>query len=283
MNQNEITKSAMRDLRVGALLTFIAINLRFVSGNVLNALIFFNIIQSKNPDRRFDIHAPSTPDIWCDVVMIIVLTVAYVFITSNQIKNVRTSVFLNIHEMSNQKLSTIRRLKDCIYQSMGIFYATVTGVGIYFFSRYVLSIGLEVSFVENTTGIFFVLNKLNDILRLCSPLIIVYAYCKYLSTNKYIMFMLYLFFIIRNLFATNMLGLISEYDLHVGAPFLDILSPIIIIYSAAYFISNFKAVVHKEQKLLHDLDQDMIQEHTAQSCRKYRNAFEVHVAQKVVL
>lgn len=175
MNQNEITKPAMRDLRVGALLTFIAINLRFVSGNVLNALIFFNIIQSKNPDRRFDIHAPSTPDIWCDVAMIIVLAVAYVFITSNQIKNVRTSVFLNIHEMSNQKLSTIRRLKDCIYQSMGIFYATVTGVGIYFFSRYVLSIGLEVSFGENTTGIFFVLNKLNDILRLCSPLIIVYA------------------------------------------------------------------------------------------------------------
>ena len=278
MNQNEITKSAMRDLRVGALLTFIAINLRFVSGNVLNALIFFNIIQSKNPDRRFDIHAPSTPDIWCDAVMIIVLTVAYVFITSNQTKNVRTSVFLNIHEMSNQKLSTIRRLKDCIYQSMGIFYATVTGVGIYFFSRYVLSIGLEVSFVENTTGIFFVLNKLNDILRLCSPLIIVYAYCKYLSTNKYIMFMLYLFFIIRNLFATNMLGLISEYDLHVGAPFLDILSPIIFIYSAAYFITNFKATVYKEQKLLHDLKQDMIQEHSAQSCRKYRNAFRAHVA-----
>jgi len=278
MNQNEITKSAMRDLRVGALLTFIAINLRFVSGNVLNALIFFNIIQSKNPDRRFDIHAPSTPDIWCDAVMIIVLTVAYVFITSNQTKNVRTSVFLNIHEMSNQKLSTIRRLKDCIYQSMGIFYATVTGVGIYFFSRYVLSIGLEVSFVENTTGIFFVLNKLNDILRLCSPLIIVYAYCKYLSTNKYIMFMLYLFFIIRNLFATNMLGLISEYDLHVGAPFLDILSPIIFIYSAAYFITNFKATVYKEQKLLHDLKQDMIQEHSAQSCRKYRNAFGAHVA-----
>ena len=278
MNQNEITKSAMRDLRVGALLTFIAINLRFVSGNVLNALIFFNIIQSKNPDRGFDIHAPSTPDIWCDAVMIIVLTVAYVFITSNQTKNVRTSVFLNIHEMSNQKLSTIRRLKDCIYQSMGIFYATVTGVGIYFFSRYVLSIGLEVSFVENTTGIFFVLNKLNDILRLCSPLIIVYAYCKYLSTNKYIMFMLYLFFIIRNLFATNMLGLISEYDLHVGAPFLDILSPIIFIYSAAYFITNFKATVYKEQKLLHDLKQDMIQEHSAQSCRKYRNAFGAHVA-----
>lgn len=278
MNQNEIIKSEIRNLRVGTLLTFIAINLRFVSGNILNALIFFNILQSKNPDRRFDIHAPSTPDIWCDVVMIIALIVAYVFVTSNQIKNVRTSVFLNIHEMSSQKLSTIRRLKDCIYQSMGIFYAAVTGVGMYLFSRYVLSIGLEVSFIENTTGTFFVLNKLNDILRLCSPLIIVYAYCKYLSTNKYIMFILYLFFIIRNLFATNILGLISEYDLHVGAPFLDILSPIIIIYSAVYFITNFKAMVCEEQKLLHDLDQDMIQEHTAQSCRKYRNAFGAHVA-----
>ena len=240
----------MWNLRVGTLLTFIAINLRFVSGNILSALIFLNIIQSKNPDRRFDIHAPSTPDIWCDVVMIIVLTVAYVFITSNQIKNVRTTVFLNIHEMSNQNLSTIRRLKDYIYQYMGIFYATVTGASMYLFSRYVLSIGLEVSFIENTTGTFFVLNMLNDILRLCSPLIFVNVYCKYLSTNKYIMFILYLFFIIRNLFATNMLGLISEYDLHVGAPFLDILSPIIIIYTTAYFITNFKAILYKEQKLV---------------------------------
>jgi len=278
MNQNEIIKSAMWNLRVGTLLTFIAINLRFVSGNILSALIFLNIIQSKNPDRRFDIHAPSTPDIWCDVVMIIVLTVAYVFITSNQIKNVRTTVFLNIHEMSNQNLSTIRRLKDYIYQYMGIFYATVTGASMYLFSRYVLSIGLEVSFIENTTGTFFVLNMLNDILRLCSPLIIVYAYCKYLSTNKYIMFILYLFFIIRNLFATNMLGLITVYDLHVGAPFLDILSPIIIIYSAAYFITNFKAMIYKEQKLLNALKQDITREYTAQSCRRCRNAFGAHVA-----
>ena len=278
MNQNEIIKSAMWNLRVGTLLTFIAINLRFVSGNILNALILLNILQSKNPDRRFDIHAPSTPDIWCDVVMIIVLTVAYVFITSNQIKNVRTTVFLNIHEMSNQNLSTIRRLKDYIYQYMGIFYATVTGASMYLFSRYVLSIGLEVSFIENTTGTFFVLNMLNDILRLCSPLIIVYAYCKYLSTNKYIMFILYLFFIIRNLSATNMLGLITVYDLHVGAPFLDILSPIIIIYSAAYFITNFKAMIYKEQKLLNALKQDITREYTAQSCRRCRNAFGAHVA-----
>lgn len=242
----------MRDVRVGVLLTFIVINLRFVSGNILNALIFFNFIQSKNPDRRFDIHAPSTPDIWCDVVMIIVCTIAYAFLTSKQTKSILTRVSLDIHEMSNQNLTTIRRLKDCIYQSLGIFYATVTGVSMYLFSRYILSIGLEVFFIENTTGTFFVLNRLNDILRLCSPLIIVYAYCKYLSTNKYIMFILYLFFIIRNLFATNMLGLITEYDLHVGAPFLDILSPIIIVYTAAYFITNFKAIRYKERNLFHD-------------------------------
>lgn len=263
---------------MGTLLTFIVINLRFVSGNILNALIFFNIIQSKNPDRRFDIHAPSTPDIWCDVVMIIVCTVAYVFIASNQIKNARTMAFLNIHEMSNQNLSTIRRLNDYIYRSRGIFYATVTGVGMYLFSRYILSIVSEASFIENTTGTYFVLNMLNDILRLCSPLIIVYAYCKYLSTNKYIMFILSLFFIIRNLFATNTMGLISGYDLHVGAPFLDILSPIIIIYSASYFFANYKAGVYKEQKLLHDLNQTLMQELTAESDKKRQDAFEAHVA-----
>lgn len=274
MNNNTIIQSTIRHLRIGTLLTFIGINLRFVSGNIINALIFFNILKSGNPDHKYDIHAPSIPDMCGDVAMVIVLTIAYLFITSNHIKSVNIGIF----EMSNQLLLSIRQLKEYIRKSRGIFSATVIGVGMYLFSRYVLSIGLEVSFIENTTGIFFVLNMLNDILRLCSPLIIVYAYCKYLSTNKYIMFILYLFFIIRNLFATNILGLIPEYDLHVGAPFLDILSPIIIIYSAAYFITNFKAIVYKEQKLFHDLKQDMIQEHSAQSCRKYRNAFGAHVA-----
>jgi hypothetical protein len=252
--------------------------LRFVSGNIINALIFFNILNSGNPNHEYDIHAPSMPDMCGDVAMVIVLTIAYLFITSNRVKNMGKGIFDRIHEMRNQIFLPRKQLKDYIHQSRGIFSATIIGVGMYLFSRYVLSIVLEVSFIENTTGIFLVINMLNDILRLCSPLIIVYAYCKYLSTNKYIMFMLYLFFIIRNLFATNMMGLISEYDLHVGAPFLDILSPIIIIYTAAYFFSNFKAILYKEQKLFHDLKQDMIQEHSAQSCKKYRNAFGAHVA-----
>ena len=180
--------------------------------------------------------------------------------------------------MRNQTLLHKKRLKVYIRKSKGIFSATVIGVSMYLFSRYVLSIGLEVSFIENTTGIFFVLNMINDILKLCSPLLLVNVYCKYLSTNKYIMFMLYIFFIIRNLFATNMMGLIHEYDLHVGAPFLDISSPIIIIYFASYLFANFKSLVYKEQRLLHALKQDTIQEHSAQSCKKYRNAFGAHVA-----
>lgn len=278
MDKNKIIKSAMRKVRVGTLLTFIGINLRFVSANIINSLIFFDVLKSGNPNHKFDIHAPSMPDMCGDVAMVIVLTIAYLFITSNHVKNMGKNIFDSIHEMHNQKLLPNKQLKDYIHKSKGIFSATVIGVSMYLFSRYVLSIGLEVSSVEKTTGIFFVLNMLNDVLRLCSPLILVHVYVKYLSTNKYIMFILYLFFITRNLFATNMLGLIFEYDLHVGAPFLDILSPIIIIYSAAYFITNFKAIVCKEQKLLHDLDQDMIQEYTAQSCKKYRDVFGVHGA-----
>ena len=278
MNNNIIIQSAIRNLRIGMLLTFIGINLRFVSGNIINALIFFNILKSGNPDHKYDIHAPSIPDMCGDVVMVIVLTIAYLFITSNHVKNMGTGIFDSIHEMRNQTLLPKKQLKDYIHKSKGIFSATIIGVSMYLFSRYVLSIGLEVSSVENTTGIFFVLNMLNDIFKLCSPLILVNVYCKYLSTNKYIMFMLYLFFITRNLFATNMLGLIPEYDLHVGAPFLDILSPIIIIYSAIYFILNFKAILYKEQRLLHALKQDTIQEHSTQSCKKYRYVVGVPVA-----
>jgi hypothetical protein len=64
----------------------------------------------------------------------------------------------------------------------------------------------------------------------------------------------------------------------VGAPFLDILSPIIIVYSASYFFANYKASVYKEQKLLHDLNQTMMQEHTAESGKKRQDAVGVHVA-----
>lgn len=243
MNNITTIQSKIKNLRIATLLTFIGINLRFVSGNVINALIFFNILKSGNPNRKYDIHAPSIPDICGDVVMIIVLTIAYIFITSNHVKNTGKRIFDSRHEMHNQALLPKKQLKDYVHHSSVMFSATILGVGMYLFSRYVLSIVLEVFFIENTTGTFFILNMLNDILRLCSPLIIVYVYCKYLSANKCIMFILNLFFIIRNLFATNMMGLITVYDLHVGAPFLDILAPMIIIHSVVCLIAYF--VKHK--------------------------------------
>ncbi|MBE7446791.1 MAG: hypothetical protein HS132_16800 [Planctomycetia bacterium] len=262
MNNNILFKSTIKNLHVGALLTFIGINLRFVAGNIINALIFFDILKSGSPVNKYDIHAPSMPDMCGDIIMVIVLAAAYLFITSSNTKGVNIGTF----KIRNQKLLPIGPLKDYIHKSRSIFFAVVIAISMYLFSRYVLSIGLEIIFIENTTGICSVLNALNDIMKLCSPLIIVYAYCKYLSTSRRFTFILYLFFIIRNLFATNMLGLISDYDLHVGAPFLDILSPIIIIYSAVYFLTTFMAMQRKEHMLLHGTNQGMtknIQHHPA--------------------
>jgi hypothetical protein len=91
---------------------------------------------------------------------------------------------------------------------------------------------------------------LNDLITVCSPLFIVYAYNKYLSTKRSVAFALYLYFIIRNLFATNVLGLVTSYDLQAGAPFLDALSPVIVGYSIFYFKVNYQAIVRREQELL---------------------------------
>ena len=92
MNNNTIIQSAIRNLRIGTLLTFIGINLRFVSGNIINALIFFNILKSGNPVHKYDIHAPGIPDMCGDVMMVIVLTIAYLF---TQRGNYRQNIFQN--------------------------------------------------------------------------------------------------------------------------------------------------------------------------------------------
>ncbi len=224
--------SALRDLRIGALLTFMGINLRFVTGNIINTLIFFNILQSGNPAHRYDIHAPSTPDMCGDVVMTLVFAVAYLFTTSTRVKNGVTSL-KNLHELDKQSFMAVKHLKNRILSSKNFFSLTVIGFGLYFLSRYFLSPGLEVIFIENTTPLSRILNVLNDVTKICSPLIFVNVYCKYLSANKPVTSILYIFFLLRNLFATNMLGLITSYDLHVGAPFLDVFTPLIIIYSVA--------------------------------------------------
>lgn len=227
---------ALKDLRIGTLLSFVGINLRFVTGNIINALIFFKILQSGNPNLRYDIHAPSIPDMCGDMVMVVIFAIAYLFITSTSVKNINLAIGNNLYKLNGQHLEAIRHIENYIHRSKGFFSLTVIGASLYLFTRYVLSIGLEIVFIENTTFISFVLNMLNDMIRLCSPVIFVYVYCKYLSVNKPIACMLYLFFIIRNLFATNVLGLITYYDLHVGAPFLDVITPLIIIYSVISII-----------------------------------------------
>ena len=231
--------SALRDLRIGASLTFVGINLRFVTGNIMNALIFFNIMQSGNPAHRYDIHAPSIPDMCGDVVMTLVFAAAYLFITSARIKNNVTGAD-NLYGLSNQHFVAVKHLKDRIQSSKNFFSLAAIGFNLYFLSRYFLSPGLEVVFIENITPVSRVLNILNDVIKICSPLIFVNVYCKYLSANRAIASVLYLFFLVRNLFATNVLGLITNYDLHVGAPFLDVLTPLIIIYSVASIVFGGK-------------------------------------------
>ena len=51
-------------VKICTFLIFAGINLRFVTENVFNALIFFNILRSGNPGVKYDIHTPSLPDIY---------------------------------------------------------------------------------------------------------------------------------------------------------------------------------------------------------------------------
>ena len=112
----------------------------------------------------------------------------------------------------------------------------------YLFSKYILSVGLEVLNIENG-NINFILNSLNDLIKLCSSLVFVYIYCSYLSTNSVINFIIYGFFFIRNFFSTNAIGLFTEYDVHVVVPFLDVLTPIIIIYTMFYLFANYRTTL----------------------------------------
>ena len=251
-------------IKIYTILIFIGINLRFATENIINALIFFNILQSGNPDIRYDIHTPSIPDMYGDAVMVIVFAIAYLLITSIPLKKAATNISYNsydqwgngysdfIRQLNSYILTagsasilpqvhqiSIERIKNHIRWIKGIFFVSIIGISLYLFSKYILSICLEVLFFENDS-IPFILNSLNDIIKLCSSLIFVYVYCSYVSINKIINFLLYAFFFIRNFFTTNVIGLITENDLHVIVPFLDFLTPIIIVYSIYCVVSNYK-------------------------------------------
>ena len=232
--------------RMGALMAFIAINMRFVSGNICNALVFFNVLQSRNPTKRFDIHTPSLPDIYGDVVVLILFTCAYFYLLFGNAM-VADAIRLNPNKVCTQYLmSRARRLKI-------VFSLSALGLIQYFITRYLLSPLLEVAFPQEVTRTSIAINITNDVLRLCSPLLLVHAYCRYLSSGAPVVFAMYVFFVIRTLLATNVLGFVTGCDLHVGAPFLDILSPTIILYSLYSVFPVMKGFSRADQHFVKDL------------------------------
>ncbi len=214
----------LRYRRTGALLAFIAINMRFVSGNICNAMVFFNVLQSRNPAKKFDIHTPSLPDIYGDTIVLILFACAYFYVLFGN------AMVTEAKRLSPNKMCT-QHLTNCTRRLKTVFSLSALGLILYFTTRYLLSPLLEVAFPLEVTRTSIALNITNDVLRLCSPLLLVHAYCRYLSAGVPVIFVMYVFFVIRNLLATNVLGFVTGCDLHVGAPFLDILSPIIILYS----------------------------------------------------
>ncbi|GAB63880.1 MAG: hypothetical protein DWB56_13215 [Candidatus Jettenia sp.] len=229
VSQNKVTKHAIKDLKIGALLIFIGVNLRFAIGNIMHGLIYFDFLQSGNHEHRYEVHVPNLPDMCGDVVMAIVFAFAYIFITSDSVKKVVRGMANNSSELKNLDVQPIRQLIDW---AKALFSLSIIGFGLYFFSKYFLSVGIE-TFLEDEeeSRILFILNVLNCMIRLSSVFIFVYVYSKYLFLNKTITLTLYTFFFIRFLCATNMFGFITEYDLYIGASVLDFLTPILIIHS----------------------------------------------------
>lgn len=168
-------------------------------------------------------------DMCGDIATIVVLAFAYFFITSVPVKNITNGKSDGFYGIGSQCTEPIKNL---IHRSKGVFLATIIGFGLYFLSKYYLSIDMEV-FGEDAeeSAVSSALIYFNYVIKLISALVFAYAYCKYLSPHKSVKILLYTFFFVRNLLATNLLGLITQYDLFPGAPLLDILSPIIIIYS----------------------------------------------------
>jgi len=256
----------LNPIKICTLLIFIGINLRFATENIINALIFFNILQSRNSYLRYDIHTPSIPDMYGDMITVIVFAIAYLFFICADTKRTATGVSFNLHEESSDgylqvirqlknymrktgvtsilplvHLESVKQIKNYIRWTKGIFFSGIlVGFILYLFSKYVLSIGIEMLSIENNYISLF-LNTFNDVIKLCSCLVFAYIYCSYLSTNKIISLALYMFLFIRNFFATNFIGLITEYDLHIVVPFLDVLTPIIIFYSIGCIVTSYRS------------------------------------------
>ena len=180
-------------------------------GNIINFLIFFNILQADDPENRYDIHTPSPPDSNMDILLVFVFAAAYFYIKSFYLNNMIPERQSNLRGMKKQSQVSVRHITEYVRWSWNIFFVSVVGTGLYLFSKYILSTGmlsivLEAVISKNmNNGFTCALDVLNNLIIACSPIFIVYAYNKYLLTNRSVSFALYLYAIIRNLFATNVL------------------------------------------------------------------------------
>ncbi len=243
LNFNNEEKSLLRNVRIGALFTFIAVNLRFVVGDIIKPLILFDVIQpgGHGHGHKYEFHTPNLPDMSGDVITIILFGLAYMFISSSSIKNIIRGMMYTCCETESKSRESIRRMRDVIIAVKNLFYVAAVGFGLYFFSKYILTTGLEAFFSEESEseGIPFILNIINSAIKLCAALAFVYAYCKYLGAHRHTKIMLYMFFFIRSLLLTNMLGFVHGYDIEVGAPIIDVLLPGILIYATfKYLLRN---------------------------------------------
>lgn len=242
-------KSLIRNIRIGAFLTFIGINLRFIVGEIIKPLILFDVLQpGGHSHHRYEFHTPNLPDMCGDFITIVILAFAYFFMTSSSFKKNIKGMMYSSCDKSYKYHESIRKIRDYLIDAKNIFIVTAVGFGLYFFSKYALTIGLEAFSSEESEseGIPHILNIFNHAIKLLASLAFVYAYCKYISANRLIKPVLYTFFFIKSLLLTNVLGFVHEFDLEMIAPVLDVMLPWILIYSTIDFIARVKAGQRKE-------------------------------------
>lgn len=231
-------KAFLQTLRIGIFLTFLAINLKFIIGDIIKPLILFNVLQFGGHGHHFEFHTPSLPDICGDVLIIILFLAAYLLMNSATVRDKIGDIAFGFCDAKGSKKDSLMRIRDYVLWGKNIFYIAAAGFLLYFFSKYLLKPWLEVFFTEEAeAGTFFVaLNITNSAVRLFADLILVYAYCKYIGASKHFKPIFYSFFFLRDLLFTNLLGFIHKIDLEMVAPALDVMFPLLLIYAIMSYI-----------------------------------------------
>lgn len=242
---NKQEKTQIRSLRFGAFLTFMGINIRFIVGEIIKPLILFGFLQPGGyGHNRYEFHVPSMPDMCGDVVTIVLLTAAYLFMTSTGFKyNIRGMMYGSCDKEEAQHES-VKKIRDYIITVKNVFIITVIGFSLYFLSKYAFTTGLE-AFSSDESGlsaVSYLLRIVNDALKLLAAIAFVYAYCKYIGANKVIKPVLYSFFLLNNLLLSNLLGFYHGFDLEMLGPVMDALMPGLLIYITIDFMVRTRAV-----------------------------------------